>query len=210
VRDLDCAPHSGQKVGSRLSTVTVKACSRRSTLTTFMPATGDHVIDIFITSCCRIPSQRASRPASSGASHPASACTKSQSDPHGMMRRDCGNLVAPIVSIGEAAVEENHRRTLAVDSIVNLDPVGFGFAAAIRSDWRRGRREGLPSLRGERRQRYAGDERGEGERAHEASPGLGPGELFAFPVFMQAHDQLVRKDALMTGRRSRYGDRGPA
>ena len=62
-RDLDCAPHSGQKVGCRLSTVIVKACSRRSTLTTFMPAAGDHVIDVFITSCCRIPSQGASPPA---------------------------------------------------------------------------------------------------------------------------------------------------
>ena len=79
-RDLDCAPHSGQKVGCRLSTVTVKACSRRSTLTTFMPAAGDHAIDVFITSCCRIPSQGASPPAHHQESHPASACTKSQSD----------------------------------------------------------------------------------------------------------------------------------
>jgi hypothetical protein len=71
-RDLDCAPHSGQKVGCRLSTVTVHARSRRSTPTTFKPAPGDHVIDVFIAPCCRIPSQGASRPASSGASHPAS------------------------------------------------------------------------------------------------------------------------------------------
>ena len=62
-RDLDCAPHPGQKVGCRLSTVTVQACSRRSTLTTFKPAAGDHVIDVFIAPCCRIPSQGASRPA---------------------------------------------------------------------------------------------------------------------------------------------------
>ena len=71
-RDLDCAPHPGQKVGCRLSTVTVHARSRRSTPTTFKPAPGDHVIDVFIAPCCRIPSQGASRPASSGASHPAS------------------------------------------------------------------------------------------------------------------------------------------
>jgi hypothetical protein len=81
-RDLDRAPHPGQKVDCRLSTVTVKACSRRSTLTTFMPAAGDHVIDVFIAPCCRIPAQGASPPASSAeARHPASACTKSQSDP---------------------------------------------------------------------------------------------------------------------------------
>jgi simple sugar transport system ATP-binding protein len=71
-RDLDCAPHPGHKVGCRLSTVTVHARSRRSTPTTFKPAPGDHVIDVFIAPCCRIPSQGASRPASSGASHPAS------------------------------------------------------------------------------------------------------------------------------------------
>jgi transposase InsO family protein len=71
-RDLDCAPHPGQKVGCRLFTVTVHARSRRSTPTTFKPAPGDHVIDVFIAPCCRISSQGASRPASSGASHPAS------------------------------------------------------------------------------------------------------------------------------------------
>ena len=58
-----CAPHPGQKVGCRLSTVTVQACSRRSTLRTFKPAAGDHVIDVFIALSCRIPSQGASRPA---------------------------------------------------------------------------------------------------------------------------------------------------
>ena len=71
-RDLDWAPHPGQKVGCRLSTVTVQACSRRSTLTTVKPAPGDHVIDVFIAPCCRIPSQGASQPTSARASHPAS------------------------------------------------------------------------------------------------------------------------------------------
>ena len=61
VARFDCAPHPGQKVGCRLSTVTVQACSRRSTLTTFKPAPGDHAIDVFIAPCCRVPSQGASR-----------------------------------------------------------------------------------------------------------------------------------------------------
>ena len=86
------------------------------------------------------------------------------------MRRDGWNLVAPIVGIGEAAVQEDHRRTLAVDRVVDLDAIGFGFAATVRGDRRRGRRQGLPSLRGERRQRDESDEGGEGELAHEASP----------------------------------------
>ena len=76
-RDLDRAPHPGQKVGRRLSTVTVKACSRRSTLTTFVPAAGDHVIDVFIAPCCRIPVARR-QPASiiGGASAPGVACNQ--------------------------------------------------------------------------------------------------------------------------------------
>ena len=56
------------------------------------------------------------------------------------------NLVAPIVGIGEAAVQENHRRALAVDRIVDLDSVSFGFAGAIGRDRRGGRRQGLPAL----------------------------------------------------------------
>jgi hypothetical protein len=80
-RDLDCAPHPGQKFGCRLSTVTVQACSRRSTLTTFKPAAGDHVIDVFIAPCCRMPSQGASRPASSRASHPASLAPRVNQTP---------------------------------------------------------------------------------------------------------------------------------
>jgi hypothetical protein len=64
-------------------------------------------------------------------------------------------------------VQENHRRTLAVNRVVDLDAIGFDFAATVRGDRRRGRRQGLPSLSGERRQRYAGDERGEGELARE-------------------------------------------
>ena len=87
------------------------------------------------------------------------------------MRRDGWNLVAPIVGIGEAAVQEDHRRTLAVNRIMDLDAVGFGFAAAVGGDRRRGRRQGLPSLCGDGRQRYESEEGGEGELAHEASPG---------------------------------------
>jgi hypothetical protein len=78
---VPCAPHSGQKVGCRLSTVTVHARSRRSTSTTFKPALGDHGIDVFIAPCCRIPSQGASRPASPGASHPASPAPRVNQTP---------------------------------------------------------------------------------------------------------------------------------
>jgi glycine/D-amino acid oxidase-like deaminating enzyme len=56
-------PHPGQKVDCWLSTVTVQACSPGSTLTTFKPAAGDHVIDVFIAPCCRISSQGASQQA---------------------------------------------------------------------------------------------------------------------------------------------------
>jgi hypothetical protein len=71
---------------------------------------------------------------------------------HGMMRRHSRNLIASIVGTGEAAVKENHRRALPVDRIVDLNAVGFGFAAAVRGDRRRRWRQGFPALGGERRQ----------------------------------------------------------
>jgi hypothetical protein len=80
-RDSDRAPHPGQKVGCRLCTETVQACSPRSTLTTFKPAAGDHAINVFIAPRCRIPSQRASPPAHHQERRTHAACTKSQSDP---------------------------------------------------------------------------------------------------------------------------------
>src|SRR3984957_5002827 len=99
---------------------------------------------------------------------------------HGMMRRHSRNRVAPIVGVGEAALQGDRRRALAVDRIMDLNAVGFGFAAAIGGDRRRRWRQGLPPLSGETRQRGAGEEGGEGERAHEASPRLGPGSFSLF------------------------------
>jgi hypothetical protein len=72
-RDLDCAPHPGQAVGYRLSTVTVQACSRRSTLTTFKPAAGNHAINVFITVAA---AYRGNMPVPGGVG-PRVACTKS-------------------------------------------------------------------------------------------------------------------------------------
>jgi hypothetical protein len=44
--------------GFRLSTLTVHACPRGSTLTTFKPAAGDQAVDVFIPLCCRIQPRR--------------------------------------------------------------------------------------------------------------------------------------------------------
>jgi hypothetical protein len=98
-RDLDCAPHPGQKVGFRLSTVTVHARSRRSTPTTFKPTPGNHVIDVFIARCCRIPSQGATRPAHHRELHPASLAPRVNQTPakwlptlgEKLMSLDCAN-----------------------------------------------------------------------------------------------------------------------
>src|SRR5580704_6190588 len=123
----------------------------------------------------------------------AAAVTATVHQDHGMMRRDGWNLVAPIVGIGEAAVQENHRRTLAVNRVVDLDAIGFGFAATVRGDRRRGRRQVLPSLSGERRQRYAGEEGSEGELAHGASPGTDRGWV-SFSPFMLSCKRSRRGD----------------
>jgi catechol 2,3-dioxygenase-like lactoylglutathione lyase family enzyme len=71
-RDLDGAPHLGQAVGSRLSTVTVQACSPRSTLTTFKPAAGDQVIHVFITLAAAYHRKTPAGQRIIGAPHPTS------------------------------------------------------------------------------------------------------------------------------------------
>jgi hypothetical protein len=134
---------------------------------------------------------------------------------HGMMRRNGQNLVAPIVGIREAAVQKNHGRTLAVDRIVDLDAIGFGFAAAVRGDRRRGRRQRLPPLRrigGEFEER---DEGSEGELAYESSPGKrsSPRQLSPFPPLPLSFKRATgsaHKDAPMTARRYRYSNGEPA
>jgi hypothetical protein len=86
-RDLDCAPHPGQEVGCRLSTVTVQACSLRSTLTTFSVGAGDHVIDVFITLAAAYRRNMPLRGGIIARAAPGAACTKSQSDPLEMRNR---------------------------------------------------------------------------------------------------------------------------
>ena len=71
----------GEKVDCRLSTVTVHARSRRSTPTTFKPAPGDHVIDVFIAPCYRIPSQGVADQHHREQSHPASLAPESNQTP---------------------------------------------------------------------------------------------------------------------------------
>jgi hypothetical protein len=73
---------------------------------------------------------------------------------------------------------------------VDLDAIGFGFAATVRGDRRRGRRQVLPSLSGERRQRYAGEEGGEGELANLAS--LGTGRSVSFSPFVRSCKRWLR------------------
>ena len=76
----------------------------RSTLTTVKPAAGDHVIDVFIAPCCRIPSQGASQPTSARASHPASPAPESIRPGLSAARRQTlasGCRQPPIIVAGE-------------------------------------------------------------------------------------------------------------
>src|ERR1700736_377141 len=68
-----------------------------------------------------------------------------------MMCRHGRDLIAPIVGIRQSTVQENDRRALAVHGIVDCDAVYMRVAAAVGMDWRRRRRQGLPSLRSKRR-----------------------------------------------------------
>ena len=86
----------GQKVGCRLSTVTVHACSRRSTLTTFKPAAGDHAIDVFIPLAAAYRRKAPDRPGHHCGA-PRLACTKRQSDP-AKMAPDTESVVNSLVN----------------------------------------------------------------------------------------------------------------
>ena len=59
----------------------------------------------------------------------------------GVTRRHRRNLIAPVVGVGQAAVQEDHRRALAVDRVVDIDAVDLGLAAAVGCDRRRRRRQ---------------------------------------------------------------------
>ena len=63
---------------------------------------------------------------------------------HGMVGGDRGPI-APIVGVGEAAVQEDHRRTLAVDRIIDLIPLASA-SPLVGRDRRGRRRQGLPPL----------------------------------------------------------------
>jgi len=82
------------------------------------------------------------------------------------MRRHRRDLIAPIVGVGEPAMQEDDRRAVAVDRIVDLDPVGVGLAAAVGGDRGRRRRQHLPTLGRESGQ-------GENEKGREDEPAHG-------------------------------------
>jgi hypothetical protein len=90
---------------------------------------------------------------------------------HGVMRRHRRDLGAPIVGVGEAAVQEEHRRALAVHRIVDLDPIGFDLAGAVGRDRRGRRRQGLPPLECGARERRKGETGGKDEGTHRLLPG---------------------------------------
>ncbi len=85
---------------------------------------------------------------------------------HGVARRDRGNLIAPVVAVGETAVQENDGRALAIDRVVDPDPVGVRHAAAVGCDRRRRRRQGSPPLERADGQGDQSEEGGEGKTAH--------------------------------------------
>ncbi len=76
-----------------------------------------------------------------------------------------GNLVAPIVAVGEPAMKQHHRRAGPIDGVVDLRAVMGDVALAPARRQRSRQRQGRPNRpRGWRRRRFA--LRGPGERHH--------------------------------------------
>ena len=65
---------------------------------------------------------------------------------HSMVGRQRLYLVSPIVSVCQAAMEQDHRPALTIDGIVDTDPVGLGLAATLGVDRRRRGWQRLPAL----------------------------------------------------------------
>ena len=68
----------------------------------------------------------------------------------GVMSRDRRHLLAPIIGIGEPAMQEDHRRAVTVDRVVNVDAVDTHLAAPASSERRRRRRQRFPPFGGDR------------------------------------------------------------
>jgi len=76
----------------------------------------------------------------------------------------------PNIGIAEPPCRKMNRRALAVDGIVDCDAIYMRFAAAVGMDWRRRRRQGLPSLRSKRKEEQRGQELAQAETDAWASP----------------------------------------
>ena len=86
---------------------------------------------------------------------------------HAVIRGERRDLIAPVIRVGEAAVQEHHRCAFADARVVQADPVDQG-SASCRSDvGLRSRRQGLPSLNAERRTPTSRPARHSGAQGHE-------------------------------------------
>jgi hypothetical protein len=61
-----------------------------------------------------------------------------------VVRRECLDLVAPIVGVRQAAMQKDDRRTMADGGVVEADAVDFGMAAMLPGHGSGRRRKGLP------------------------------------------------------------------
>ena len=88
-----------------------------------------------------------------------------------MVRRQRRDLVAPIVGVGEAAVQQHDRRAVADRRVVQADAVDLGVAGVFAGDRRRRGRQRLPQRIGHGdAQRDGEQQRQQHDAAHSSSP----------------------------------------
>src|SRR5450631_3351977 len=74
----------------------------------------------------------------------AAAVAAAIHDDDSAARSESLDLTAPIVRVGEAAVQQDDRRTVADRGVIEADAVDFGVAGVLAGNWDGSRRQRLP------------------------------------------------------------------
>ena len=74
----------------------------------------------------------------------AAAVAAAVHDDDGVVRSESLDLLAPIVRVGEAAVQKDDRRTVTDRRVIEVDAVDLGVAGVLTRNRGRSWRQGLP------------------------------------------------------------------
>ena len=91
-------------------------------------------------------------------------------DDDGVVRSESLYLIAPIVRVGETAVQKDDRRTVADARVIEADAVDLGVAGVLAGDRGRSGRQGLPQGFGTNGMDREKQQQGKHNSAHGRAP----------------------------------------